>query len=142
MALRPKWQLDHGEYQGSRVTIPAEPFQALTGQMYPYPRLGTRASSNPGLRAKFILDKKEVQGVMPASTYYALTGKLTTEWEKPVYRPPTVEIPPMAAPTLEFDWGSFAWGALVGIGGTLLTVWGVIPAIAQAGAAAITRRLA
>lgn len=47
--LRPKYELDHAQVQGSRTTIPAEEFTRLTGQRYPYPRAGTRAPNhNPG----------------------------------------------------------------------------------------------
>lgn len=179
--LRPKFQLGNGA-QGSRTTIPAEEFTRLTGQRYPYPRLGTRAPNhnpgNPGIiqpkyttdsmaspsssgtvrASKFIpgvlmpkymhgdgnpiaphyvLDHAEVQGVMPAETYMRLYGRLTTQPELP---PHYASAPIARAPSLAFDWGTFFWGAVGGGVVTLLMAYGVIPALAEWGAAAIKKR--
>lgn len=163
--LRPKFQLNHAAIQGDRYTIPAEEFTQLTGRRYPYARLGTRApNSNPGnpgntivrapygyvrdgaivrqiggMKPKFTLDKAVVQGVMPATTYRRLTGKLTT----------APQLPPGArvrthglvrAPALQFDWSTFFWGAVGGGIVTLAMVYGIIPALAEWGAAAIKKR--
>jgi len=171
--LRPKYQLDHGQVQGSRTTIPAEQFAMLTKQSYPYPRLGTRAPNhNPGslspkymtdsqaapassgtvlapslysgaLRPKFtqgdgdamaphyLLDHAETQGVMPISTYRSLM-------REPVG--PLARAGAARAPTLEFDWGSFFWGGLAGSILVLGFVYGVIPALAEWGAAEVRAR--
>jgi len=168
--LRPKYELGNGA-QGSRTTIPAEEFTRLTGQRYPYPRLGTRApNSNPGtiqpkyttdsmaspassgtvtagrfipgpltpkymagdgnpvIAPHYVLDRAEVQGVMPAETYMRLYGRLTTQPELPPRYP---SAPVVRAPSLAFDWGTFFWGAVGGGIVTLLMVYGVIPALSE-----------
>lgn len=180
MALRPKYQLNHMALQGARTTIPARSFTQLTTRRYPYPRVGTRApngmfpktgnpleitqekvhyelgNGNPVnvWRPHYTLDKAAIQGVMPASTYRRLTGKLTTEPQIPTYigdhslamhEPPTVasygaEYAIPRAPALAFDWGTFFWGAVAGGVVALAMVYGIIPALGEWGAVAIRAR--
>lgn len=165
LVLRPKYQLDHAQIQGDRITIPAHEFTELTGRTYPYPRLGTRApNSNPGnnpgsivrmpygyvrdgrivkavagLKPHYTLDKAVVQGVMPASAYQRLTGKLTTAPRLPARGTSSVAMAPARAPAL-FDWGTFVGGALAGGILTILLTYGVIPALAEWGVREIGRR--
>lgn len=94
---------------------------------------------NPGvLRPHYMLDKAQVQGVMPAATYTRLTSKITTAPELPPRYP--VARAPVRVPALEIDWGTVFWGAVAGGLVTLGFVYGVIPALAEWGAAAIRRR--
>lgn len=166
--FRPKYSLDKAEIQGARATIPAPQFTGLTTRRFPYPRVGTRApngmfpyTSNPGnpgvIKPHYTLNKTQIQGVMPATTYQRLTaGKLTTQPQIPtyvstdsglaLYYPPTVgpvSSPglraPVGAPALQ-DWGMFVFGALGGIIFTLGMLYGVIPALAEWGAAAVKKR--
>lgn len=166
--------------EGGVASIPAEAYQAITTRRYPYPRIGTGAPngmfpskplgegspaygrytskvsvphmSNPVLRPKFTLDRSQVEGVMPASTYQALTGKITTEPDLPqiISENGTVEIkyptslmfkqqpqPQMMgvqAPSLEWDWGTFLAGSVVGGVTFALIAYGVVPALLQFGA--------
>jgi len=166
--LRPKFSLDHAQIQGDAITIPAEEFTELTTRTYPYPRVGTRApdgmfphTGNPGnpivrapygyvrdgsivrgvggLTPHYTLDKATVQGVMPASTYAELTGKLTTAPELPPQYVTTRAPSVVRAPTLQ-DWGMFVFGAIGGIIFTVAMIYGVIPALAEWGVAAIKKR--
>lgn len=159
--LRPKYQLNKTAIQGDRITVPAPQFTELTTRRYPYPRVGTRAPNgmfpyvgNPGvLKPHYILDKTQVQGVMPAGTYERLTGKMTTQPQIPTYvatdsglalrYPPTVWGPtvraPVRAPALQ-DWGMFFWGAVAGMVFTIGMVYGVIPAMAEWAAVAVKKR--
>ena len=189
--LRPKYELDHAEVQGAVATIPAADYTRLTGRVYPYPRVGTRApdgmfpryiaGDGRPLKAKYttdsfasppssgtvrspalkrtalmpkyqhgngnpiaphyLLNHAEVQGVMPAETYYRLTGKLTTAPELPPHY--ATPVPPTQLgrmPSLAVDWGSVFWGAVLGGTVTLGFVYGIIPALAEWGAAAVRKK--
>ena len=91
------------------------------------------------LKPKYMLNKTAVQGVMPASTYEQMTGRRTTEFTLPPVGRETVISAPMA-PALEFDYGTLFWGTVLGAVGTVAMVYGVIPALAEAGARAIRKR--
>lgn len=140
--LRPKYVLDRAQVQGAVATIPATQYTRLTGRRYPYPRIGTRAgpeqyTTNPGvLRPHYTLDRAEVQGVMPASTYYALTGKLVTTRGPELPRAPTPTV--VRAPALQTEWmlGAGIVGFIIGI----LTGWGLTEALARAAAVRIYPR--
>lgn len=115
--------------------------------------------SNPGMKAHFTLDKAVVQGVMPASTYQQLTGKITTEPGLPqvvteqartieryprtslMFEPPQQRLvrAPVGAPALQWDWSTFFWGSLAGGATALLLAYGVIPALLEFGARRIRR---
>lgn len=179
LSLRPKYSLNRIGVEGGVAGIPAEAYQAVTTRRYPYPRIGTGApngmfpsmplgehavygrytskvsvphASNPVLRPKFTLDRSQVEGVMPASTYMALTGKITTEPELPqiIAGNGTVEIehptslmfkqpskPQMMmvqAPSLVWDWGTFLAGSVIGGVTFALLAYGILPALLEAGA--------
>lgn len=119
------------------------------------PNLG----SNVMLKPHYTLNETVVQGVMPASTYERLTGKITTEPGLPrvVIDGETLEqysqslmleapqqrlvSAPVKAPTLEWDWGTFFWGSVAGGVTAILLAYGVIPALAEAGAQIVKKRL-
>jgi len=87
----------------------------------------------------YLLDGAEVQGVMPAETYYRLTGKLTSRPELPPHYQ-VAQAPFVRAPALVFDWGTFFWGAVGGGVVTLAMVYGIIPALAEWGAAEVRKK--
>lgn len=166
--LRPKYSLNRAQVEGARATIPAQTFQQLTSRRYPYPRVGTRAPNgmfpkvgnpghgnlghNPGLKPHYTLNRTAVQGVMPAETYQRLTGKITTAPELPmvVSTNGMVELNALArrrqgaaivrAPTALIDPTSIIIGVVAGGLVTLGFIYGIIPALAEWGAAAVKRR--
>lgn len=114
------------------------------------------AIGNPtGLKPHYTMDKAQVEGVMPASTYRALTGKLTTAPELPeiiMENGATVEIEyptslmlkqpsnypaqprTVQVPALAWDWGSFVAGGILGGITFAMIAYGVVPALVEVGA--------
>ena len=127
--LEPKFQLGDGNpgFGGTLVRTPR-------GYVEYGPTV--RAGS---LKPHYMLDRTEVQGVMPASTYALMMGgKLTTEFTLPPVGEETVISAP-SAPAL-FDYGTLFWGAVLGGLVTAGFVYGVIPALGEWSAAAIRKR--
>ena len=112
---------------------------------------------NPtGLKPHYTMDNAQIEGVMPASTYKDLTGKITTAPELPriITKNGTVEIEyptslmlkqpstitrAIQAPALAWDWGSFVAGSVLGGIAFAMIAYGVIPALAEAGAKRLRR---
>lgn len=95
------------------------------------------------MKPRYTLDRPSIEGIMPASIYREMTGKLTTE-------PTLPPIPvgqrlsargrtPVGAPAL-VDWGSVFWGAVAGGTIALGLAYGLIPALAEWGVKAIRKR--
>ena len=131
--LQPKYNTDSFASPPSSGTVRAQALKR-TALMPKY----MAGDGNP-FEPHYLLDHAEVQGVMPAETYYRLTGKLTTAPELPPHYPVT-EAPLVRAPALAFDWGTFFWGAVGGGIITLAMVYGIIPALAEWGAAEVRKR--
>lgn len=112
--------------------------QPIVREPYGYVRDGRVVKSIGGLKPHYMLDKAVVQGVMPASTYAELTRKLTTAPTLPPQR--GAGAPTVRAPALQFDWGTFFVGIVAGGLVTLGFVYGVIPAMAEWGAAEVRKR--
>lgn len=125
-------------YTGNPGSNPGS--SSLVREPHGYVRDGAIVKSIGGIRPHYTLDKTEIQGVMPASTYMDLTGKLTTAPTLPPRYAYSGGSPVVSAPALEFDWGTFFWGAILGGVVTLGFVYGVIPAMAEWGAAEIRKR--
>lgn len=127
--LLPKFQLGDGNpgIGGSLVRMPY-------GYVEPGPIVKVGA-----LKPHYMLNKTVVQGVMPASIYETMTGKRTTEFTLPP-RAEATRVSAPTTPTAQVDYGSLFWGAVLGGVVTVGLVYGVIPALAEAGAKAIRKR--
>ena len=120
---------------------------------------GSGRGNPTGLKPHYTMNRSTVEGVMPASTYKAITGKTTTAPELPriIAENGTVEIEyptslmlkqpstPIQAqqiqtPGLVWDWGSFVAGGVLGGIAFAMTAYGVVPALVEAGAKRIRGR--
>lgn len=132
--LEPKYTTDSFASPASSGTVVASPFIPR------YLRPKYIAGNGNLMAPHYLLNHAEIQGVMPAETYMRLTGKLTTAPELPP-RYPEARAPIQEVPTLQPDWGSFTIGVVIGGVLTLSMVYGIIPALAELGAAAIRKKI-
>ena len=129
--IQPRYTTDSMASPASSGTVTAGRF--IPGPLTPKYMHG----DGVGIAPHYILDRAEVEGVMPAETYMRLYGRLTTAPELP---PRYAGAPVVRAPSLAFDWGTFFWGIVAGGVVTLGFVYGVIPALAEWTAAEVRKK--
>lgn len=132
--MKPHYTLNKTAVQG---VMPSSIYSQMTGKLTTSPQM-PRYTSSPPMYDQ--LQRHEPPTVPPYTpTELVSSGGLV---ERVVSSPygQRAGLQRVASPSLAIDWGSVFWGAVAGGVGTVLMIYGVIPALAEWGAAAIKKR--
>lgn len=129
--MRPHYTLNKPAVQG---VMPSSTYAQMTGKLTTSPQMPRYTEQNQQLV------RHEPPTVPPYSPTELVSpmGRVEHVVSSPYGK--QADLRRVATPSLEFDWGTFFWGAVGGGVAALLMVYGVIPALAEWGAAAIKKR--